>query len=638
MLRVRRLLTGVAAWLLLAGFASGSPAAGTVLRARVDATGLPRGLVKSMLEFNVSPGTCVLFYPRWVPGTHAPGGPIENLAEIAMRSPEGQPLSWRRDPHDPYRFLVEIPEKLDRLIVETTYIGNEASVNSEGADCLASSLAGVIAWNTCLVYPAGLEARDIAVDLSLLLPANWQCASSLGQRSADGGEIQLETPNLETLIDSPVIAGRFSRAYDITPPGGTPHVLHLVSGSERAVQLEEAAVDSFRNLAAEAMALFGTAHDYPYHFLVLLSDSLPFTGLEHLRSSLNIVGENGLRDEEALPLTGLLLAHEYAHRWCGKYHRPRGMIVPDFQTPLDTRLLWVYEGLDEYLGVVLAARAGLLTTKRQTALEGALQNGWMGIGNTLIELSYQKGRRTISLEDTGASSHFRRGGSRYWSALNRPQDYYFEGALLWFEMDCLLREKSGGKLSLDDFIRRFLGRYQPGVETAGYDENEITDRLNGLLPYDWKELIERRVRGLREDLPLDLLERAGYRLEYSNQPTPYEKSPFLASLGMAVDEEGVISRIVPGGPADRAQLREGARITGVNGHQFNRNRLTGAIAGSASGQAVELLMPRGEDFETVTLDYAGGLRHADLVRDESRPDRFAEIIAPRAGGDQAGQP
>ncbi len=633
MFPVRRSLIVVVAWLLIGGFPALSPSGEAILRVRADATGLPRGLLKSELEFAVTPGTFVLLYPQWIPGTHAPGGPIGNLAEIAMRGPGGQTLSWRRDPLDPYRLIVEIPENLERLIVDLTYIANAPTVNSEGVDCQASSLAGVIAWNTCLLYPAGPAARDIGVDLTLTLPPRWQCASSLVPRGGDGGEIQFETTDLETLIDSPVIAGLYLRTCDITPPGGTPHFLHLVSESERAVQPDSEVLAKFKNLAAEAMVLFGTAHAYPYHFLLILSDSLPFTGLEHLRSSLNLVGENGLREEDALPTAGLLLAHEYAHRWCGKYHRPRGMIVPDFQTPLDTRLLWVYEGLDEYLGVVLAARAGLLTTQTQSALEGALQNGWMGIGNTLIELSYQKGRRTISLEDTAASGYLRRAESRFWSALNRPQDYYFEGALLWCEIDCILREKSERKLSLDDFIQQFLGRYDPEWATMGYDENEIVALLDELLPYDWQGLIESRVRGLREDLPLDLPARAGYRLVYSNQPTPYEKSPFLASLGMAVNEQGVISRIVPGGPADQAKLREGDAVTGVNGYQFNLNRLTGAIAGTGSGQPVKLLLPRGDDFETITLDYTGGLRYADLVRNESRPDRFAEIFRSRAGNE-----
>ncbi|HOJ61395.1 MAG TPA: PDZ domain-containing protein [bacterium] len=612
------------------GFAPVPAQSTPAVRAWVDATLMPRGLLKSTMEFPVAPGTFVLLYPRWIPGTHAPGGPIENLAETAMGSPEGQSVSWRRDPLDPYRFLVEIPENLERLIVNLTYIANAATINSEGADCYASSLTAVIAWNTCLLYPEGPAVKDIRVDLTLSLPPEWQCASSLTPLRREGDTVHFESTSLEILIDSPLIAGRYRRTWDITPEGGTPHFLHVVSESDHALKLDDGVSAKFKNLVAEAMALFGTAHDYPYHFLLVLSDSIPFCGLEHLRSSLNIVGETGLREEEVLPTTGLLVAHEYSHRWCGKYHRPRGMVVPGFQEPLDTRLLWVYEGLGEYLGLVLAARAGFLATRTQSTLEGALQHGWMGLGRTLIRLTYQKGRRSIPLEDTVAAGYLRRGESRFWSALNRPQDYYFEGALLWFEIDCLLREQSGGKLSLDDFNRRFLGRYEPEWEMMGYDESGIVDLLTELLPYNWSGLIESRVRGLQEDLPLDWLERAGYRLSYVDQPTPYEKFPFLASLGMEVTEQGMISRIIPGGSADRAKLRESAQIIGVNGRKFSLPRLTDAVAGTVAGRPVELLLLRGGEFAATVLDYAGGLRYADLVRDESRPDRLADIFAPKA--------
>ncbi len=89
---------------------------------------------------------------------------------------------------------------------------------------------------------------------------------------------------------------------------------------------------------------------------------------------------------------GNLLPHEYVHSWCGKFRRPAGMCTPNFQTPQKTRLLWVYEGLTEYLGEVLMVRSGMIDLAEYRRM----------LTGTIDSLSHREGRRWRSLEDTAS--------------------------------------------------------------------------------------------------------------------------------------------------------------------------------------------------------------------------------------------
>ncbi len=589
----------------------------------VDATDITRGLLKTSTEYQVRSGVYELYYPEWIPGIHGPRNPVQNLAEITVATTKGKPVQWRRDPHNAFKFQIEVPKGVRRVVVGTTYICNQPSVNSRSIDSYGNSLVGVINWNTCLLYPAGIKASEVDVNLNLNLPEGWKWGSSLIQKSDDENSVQFKTISFEDLVDSPLICGKYLRTYDLTPKDGPKHSLHLVSESEKAVKPTDKTIDGLKRIVQEAALMLKKHHFEHYHFLLVLSDTVPGMGLEHLNSSLNGEGERGLLDENQISGTANLLSHEYCHSWCGKYRRPAGMVLPDFNTPMDTRLLWVYEGLDQYLGKVLAARAELNAQKRESSFDEILKK----LGGTIKYYMSQKGRRSISLEDTSSSSYIRRGGSRYWNRLNRGQDYYNEGAMLWMNIDAILRIESEGELSLDDFCREFLGYEEKGQTITGFEESDIVEILNKLHAYDWAELIDSQVRGLHEELPLDFIGKCGYRIQYSNQATDFDKDCIATSLGLVVSGDGVISRIVPGGAADQAGLYETAKIIGINDRKFSKKRLEDAIADSVALRSIKLLMLNGDLFETVTVNYADGPKYLDLVRNDE-PDLLKEIWQP----------
>ncbi len=387
----------------------------------------------------------------------------------------------------------------------------------------------------------------------------------------------------------------------------------------------------YGRVVREAGALFGTCHYPSFHFLVTCSDDLGYLGLEHLKCSINGVRERDLLDASRIRgWVANLLPHEYVHSWCGKFRRPAGMCTPNFQTPMKTRLLWVYEGLTEYLGEILMVRSGLIDAAEYRRTLTA----------TIGSLSHREGRKWRSLEDTGVASHLLRGGSANWNELRREQDYYFEGALIWLEADTIIRERSKGKYSLDDFCRRFLGGKPTEASVEPYELSDVVAVLRELADFDWdKFLLERTTRPLNA-LPLDVVSRCGYRLEYSTK-APNSTSRISRSggggvsardsIGLSFDGEGKVVDIVPGMVGDRSGMAPGMKVIGVNGKTFSAQRLLDALADSVAKRKIEFLLIEGEHFRTIVLDYADGPRYLELVRDSAKPDVLAEILKPIAG-------
>lgn len=599
------------------------------INAHVDATDLPRGLLTAEITLPVKSGMLDAYYPQWIEGVHGPNNPIQNIAGIEVITPKGEKVAWARHPQDIFHIQAEVPSGVRNVTVKTTYICNQSTTGSTGVDTYGNPQLGIICWNTCLMYPVGASIFDLEIDLSLTLPDGWSWGSSLQAKNESGSTIDFKRETLQVVMDSPLICGENVREYDITPEGRSKHFIHVASESKRVVDLDDETVQKLKDLVEESVLLTGGKHTYDYHFLLVLSNDFPFIGLEHTRSSLNAVSENGLDDEDQLTRTGQLLAHEFGHRWCGKYQRPAGMAVDNYNTPKDTKLLWVYEGLDQYIGVVLAARSGLFATSKRTSFEGALRDGWMGVGRTVVSLIRQKGRKFMNLQDTAASSYVRRARSQHWTQLRRPQDYYFEGALLWFEIDAILRSETDGKISLDDFNQRFLGRYDPKKPLIPFTEEELVGILNSLYEYDWQSLIDDHVRGYHENLPLDVLSKVGYRLAYSPKPTDFDKDDSLTAIGARISGNGTIQTITPGEPADQAKLAEGDQIISVNGKKFSANRLKDAIADSPVNRKIEFMLFQGEDLKTVEIPYADGPKYIDLVRNEDKPDLLEAILKPK---------
>jgi predicted metalloprotease with PDZ domain len=565
-----------------------------------------------------------------VPGTHGPYGPVQNVGGLRVHTPDGQTLKWQRDELEPFRVECDVPDGAREITVLLDTICNEPADHASGYLTFGNKLVGILNWGTCVMYPEGFACDDIQASVSLRLPDRWRFATALKSMGNTDGLATFQTVSLTDMADCPLIAGEHLRSIPLETGPYPPAFLDVVSESPAALELNAKVIAMYSRVVKEAGKLTGVCHYPDYHFLVTCSDDLGYLGLEHLTSSLNGVRERDLIDESRRKgWVANLLPHEYIHSWCGKFRRPSGMCTPDFHTPMKTRLLWVYEGLAEYLGEILMVRSGLLD----------LQEFRERLASTVRSLSHHEGRRWRSLEDTGAASYMLRAGSPNWGGLRRDQDYYFEGMLVWMEADAIIRDRTHGKKSLDDFCRKFLGGNPTTAKVVPYELAEIVKDLREIADFEWESFLLKRVAQPLDELPVEVVNRCGYKVEYSTQVPAEQVSrqnrdpeavSAIDSIGLSFGGDGTITEIFAGGVGDRAGFSHGMKILGVNNKRFSRQRLLDALAQSVERHKIEFVLVDGEDLRTVVLDYSGGARYLVLVRDQAKPDLLAEILKPAA--------
>jgi predicted metalloprotease with PDZ domain len=462
------------------------------------------------------------------------------------------------------------------------------------------------------------------------LPAGWKFGCALPFESDKNGKTTFETTTLERLCDSPILCGKYYKEVPIGPKdGGPPHFLCIAADSEEALQLTPELKSNYDRLVAEASALFGARHFRSYRFLLTLSNHVAHFGLEHHECSDNRAPEAMLINQNyRKSWHAWLLSHEFVHSWNGKHRRPKGMVVDDFQKPVRTKMLWVYEGLTQYLGLILAARSGLWTP------EVARDNF-----ATVAEWSKnQAGRDWRSLEDTAVAAQHLYGSRNDGKSRRRSVDFYDEGALIWLDADTLIRAKSDGAKSLDDFCKAFFGGKDGPPEVKPYEFEDIVAALNGVAEYDWKGFFEKRVMLAGAEPPLDGLRRGGWKLIYS--PTRSEGQQYAetvgrildlsSSLGLQLKDDGTVSDVIPRKPADMAGVAAGMKLIAVNGRRATSEILRSAVANTKDGKnKLEFLFENGDLFETIAVAYSEGEKYPKLEQISKAHDRLGDILRPR---------
>jgi predicted metalloprotease with PDZ domain len=594
---------------------------------RVDAREAARGLLHVTQVFPAPPGVLSLSYPNWIPGEHGPTGPLVDVAGFFARS-GGRPLPWRRDPVDMGTVRIDVPAGAKQVEVAFDFLlGNTAAGFTSGV-CSTPQLL-IVSWNQVAFQPAGRPSDSLTVDASLVLPEGWTHATALESAGPTGGALAFRTCSFTTLVDSPVLAGRNFRTVDLGRSGDAPVRLRMAADSPEALEIPDRQVETLRNLVREAHALFGTEHFRHYDFLVSLSDHIAHFGLEHHQSSDDRGRERWWLDDNLRRGHSNLLAHEYVHSWNGKFRRPAGLATGNYDTPMQGELLWVYEGLTQYLGFVLGARAGVRTPEEaRDALVRAAAT-----------IESNRGRTWRPLVDTGVEAQELYRGRGEWRHWRRGTDFYDEGLLVWLEADVTIRSLSNGTKRLDDFCRAFHGGANQGPELKPYGLADVIAGLNAVVPYDWDAFFRERVYEVREHAPTGGIERGGWRVAWTDTLGPIQKAIEVAgktvderySLGFELDENGKVTDVVPGSTADRAGVAPDMMLVAVNGRRYDRDTFRQAIAATRGSSAgVELLCENKGFFRTFKLDYRGGARYPVLARNRMGPDIVSEILAPHA--------
>jgi len=588
----------------------------------VDATQAPLKILRAHLEIPVNPGPLTLYYPKWIPGMHEPAGPIANLTGLKFSS-GGKTIPWQRDLLDVFTFHVDVPQGANRLEVAFDYL-DPSGLGSATDKLLALN------WNQVLLYPAGHPAAQIMFQPTLLLPQGWKFGTALPDGKQTGAQVVFATVALDRLVDSPLLAGEYYRAIDLTPPGEpVHHEIDIVADSEAALAMGPDVQKGLTNLVAETGKLFGARHYREYHFLLTLSDHTPHFGLEHHESNDSRLPERVFLSPGAAREVGGLLAHEFAHSWNGKFRRPKDLTTPDFQAPMETDLLWVYEGGTSFLGDLLATRCGLWTPEEyRQSLAGIAAS--LGPG--------RPGRTWRPLRDTAGAIPGMFGGGG-WSSWRRGSDYYEEGELLWLEVAAILHDQTHGQKSIEDFLRAFYGGPNNGPEVKTYTFEELVQALNQVVAYDWAGFWNQRLTSNSPAAPAGGLESSGWKVELTSELPGATRavrgvSSATYSIGLMLAQDGAVLDSFYGGPAFRAGITSGMKVVAVNGRAYTADRLTDAIkAAQNSSPPIELLVVSNEYYKTCAIDYHDGERYPHLVRDPAKPDYLSEFLKPLARQD-----
>lgn len=596
----------------------------------VDAREAPRGILKVHLTLPVRPGPLTLVYPKWLPGRHGPAGPITDLAGPVLHSGAAR-IAWRRDDLDMYAFHLEVPSGASTLDADFEVLTSprpDGLVNGLEAPRTATESLAILEWHEAVLYPADSNTDQLEYQAEVRLPAGWKYATALRAAQEGAESVRFEPTTLTTLVDSTLLAGRYLESFDL---GGSPPVrLHVAADSAVALHFPAETLAHYRRLVAEAQALFGHAHYRHYDFLYALTDQIMPDGLEHHESSDNRSPYRTFLDDDVRRAEANLLPHEYTHSWNGKYRRPSGLATRNYQDPMRTELLWVYEGLTEYLGDVLAARSGLLTPEE---FRSELARDFAG-------LQTHSARAWRSLEDTTVAAQLLYVQPRDWAArLRRQEDFYHEPALLWLEADTLIRRLSGGRRSLDDFCALFLGGAGGAPAVRPYDFEELVSVLAAVQPYDWRKFWNDRIRRAGAELPVAGLTQSGWKPELSAEPAVMHRAheaddrdiDLRFSLGFYVNDDATLEDVIPGSPADAAGLASGERLVAVNGRKWSKEELRDALAATARGATtMTLLLQKDDLYRSVDLHYSGGPREPHLVRIPGSVDLLTLIARPRA--------
>jgi predicted metalloprotease with PDZ domain len=600
-----------------------TPFPGSSIALDIDATDTRRGIYRVTQTIPLAPGTrrITLLFPQWLPGNHAPRGPLAELVDLRFAA-DGKPARWTRDPLEVYAFHVDLPEGARELVAR--FVHTSPLQGSEGRITMTQEMLN-LQWEKMSLYPAGHYVRRIRVRPSVTFPRGWTPAVALDGEVRTGDRVSWAETDYETLVDSPIFAGIHFRKWDI----GNRVTLNVVADEPGQLAAAPANIARFSALVEEALLTFGRPAFDRYEFLVALTSRMGGIGLEHLRSSENQLEPRALVDWAAMDWDRNVIPHELAHSWNGKYRRPAKLWTPDYRQPMQDDLLWVYEGQTQFWGWVHAARSGVQS--KETIL-GTL-------ANSAGYYSELPGRAWRSVEDTTHDPIIAARKARPNSSLSRNEDYYSEGALVWLEADQIIRAGTGGRKSLDDFARAFFSHPGDGSRAATYEFADVVAALERVHRHDWDGFLRDRIQAPGRPAPLAGIERGGYRLVWQEEPNPYDKARMddaktlnlYHSLGIWLDRDGGVTGTRWDSPAFNAGIVTGAKIVAVNGVAYDHDKLRQAITEAKGGKRpIELLVKRGDRFLMVPVAYAGGLRWPWLESlTPGKPSPLDALLAPR---------
>jgi predicted metalloprotease with PDZ domain len=297
---------------------------------------------------------------------------------------------------------------------------------------------------------------------------------------------------------------------------------------------------------------------------------------------------------------------------------------------MKTDLLWVYEGMNQYLGDILSFRAGIRQPKQYPEY----------LATVYAQMDTETGRATTPLIDitTGAPYYYLARG--IYGAIRRDAgDFYTEGELVWLDVDTIIRARSHNSRSLDTFLHRYTEPSTTGPMVVTYTREQIEKLLDSVEPYDWHAFFQQYVYSIAPHPPTDELERSGWRLVYTSKENEFIAAEQASDHGVAgwyaygasTSAKGEVHSVRKDSAAWKAGLVPGMTILAVNGQEFSPDVLEYAVKRAQHSSApISLIVKQTGWYQTLSLNYHDGIRYPHLVRIEGTPDMLASIAAPHA--------
>ncbi|EQD69717.1 peptidase M61 domain protein, partial [mine drainage metagenome] len=319
------------------------------------------------------------------------------------------------------------------------------------------------------------------------------------------------------------------------------------------------------------------------------------------------------------------------HSWNGKYRRPWDLQTDNYQIPQRTDLLWVYEGMNQYLGDLLSFRSGIRKPSEYPQYLAMLYS----------QMATEPGRYTEPLIDltTGAPYFYMTGFGEYPSIRRSAGDFYVEGELLWLDVDTIIREKTHGKKSLDNFLHLYSLPKLTGPITKPYTRADIEHLLYEVCPYDWHAFFQRHVYEVAKLPPTGELKRSGWRLVYTAKPNPfitateetYHMNFQWLTYGFNI-KAGALSDVREGSPAWHAGMAPGMKLVAVDGQSYTPKVLRYyLVQAEHDHEPTTFTVAQDGWVHRIKVSYFGGPRFPHLVRIPGTVNMLAKIMAPHAG-------
>ncbi|HUY11408.1 MAG TPA: M61 family peptidase [Candidatus Dormibacteraeota bacterium] len=585
----------------------------------LDAREAPRGIMIAHLHIPAQPGNFTVVYPKWIPGEHGPTGPIGDLDMLSVRV-NGKKVEWRRDLVNLYAFHVQVPAGANAIDVTFREIENA------NGDTMGTSKIAIVNWNRDLLYQSDTNARDVIVKSSIILPAGWHYGSSMPRASRTGQQIDFKPVTLAFIVDTPLDMGQYAKKIVLWQQGSAKQVLDAFADHPEDLNFSPKLIKEYKRMTPQALALYGARHWYVYHSLLTLSNSIGFQGIEHHQSSDNRAPEDFMTNPMMQLAAGDLLTHEFSHSWNGKYRRPFDLYQPNFQIPERTELLWVYEGMNQYLGDLLSFRMGI----RKASLYPEY------LATVYARMDTERGRDYRPIIDlTTSAPYLYQSGGDYTSLRRTAGDFYSEGELMWLDVDTIIRKESHGTKSLDTFLHLYAGPPNTGPITVLYNREQIEGLLAKVVPYNWHAFFQKYVYSVAVHPP-DAITRAGFTLVYNAKPNKFMQAGMALrhyvdawySLGITMGPTGAIGDVRRGSPAWTAMLSPHEKVVAIDGRAFSPKVLTRALVRAQKNkQPIALLIESNGYFNSVNVSYTGGPQYPHLVRIKGTTDMLAQIMA-----------